>query len=175
MRRWEWLTELVKLNDWRAGAELGVKEGQTLFYLLDHCPKLWMAAVDIWAPQFDVAGYYPYNDWPHKRYETKVREKAVDYKGRIRIMKMNTVVAAKKIKNYTLDFVFIDADHSTEAVMSDIVAWMPKVKVQPRGILCGHDAGKPTVIKALNKMLPGWKYWPQHDKCWSYGKAEYPS
>lgn len=173
MRRWEWLTELVKLNDWQAGAELGVKEGQTLFYLLDHCPKLWMVGVDIWGLQPDRIVDYPYNDWPHRRHETKVREKARDYRGQIRILKMLTVEAAHYIKNYTLDFVFIDADHSTEAVKADILAWMPKLRPQ-NGILCGHDAGKPTVVNALNEVLPGWKYWPQHDKCWSYGKSEYP-
>jgi hypothetical protein len=44
---------------------------------------------------------------------------------------------ASRYSDGTLDFVFIDADHSGEAVGRDIDAWRPKVR--PGGILAGHD------------------------------------
>jgi len=51
--------------------------------------------------------------------------------------------------------VFIDADHSYEAVKADINAWYPKVKVG--GYLCGHDfiLGNPedTVNKAVTEIF----------------------
>jgi predicted O-methyltransferase YrrM len=37
------------------------------------------------------------------------------------------------------DFIFIDADHSYEAVQKDIVWWLPKVRIG--GLMMGHDYG----------------------------------
>lgn len=45
--------------------------------------------------------------------------------------------AAGLYKDNTLDFVFIDADHSYEGVRRDVDAWLPKVKVG--GVIAGHD------------------------------------
>jgi predicted O-methyltransferase YrrM len=45
--------------------------------------------------------------------------------------------AARVFSDTACDLVFIDADHSYEAVLEDIALWRPKVR--PGGILCGHD------------------------------------
>jgi len=44
---------------------------------------------------------------------------------------------ASKYEDQSLDFVFIDAKHTYEAVTKDIAAW--RGKVRPGGIICGHD------------------------------------
>ena len=49
----------------------------------------------------------------------------------------DSVAAADHFASAACDFVFIDADHSYEAVRADIRAWTPKVK--PGGYLAGHD------------------------------------
>ena len=46
-------------------------------------------------------------------------------------------MAATLFANASLDFVFIDADHSQASVQADIHAWRPKLR--PGGILAGHD------------------------------------
>lgn len=45
----------------------------------------------------------------------------------------------EKFKNESLDFVYIDGNHSNDSVKDDIICWMPKVK--KNGILSGHDYG----------------------------------
>ncbi len=51
-----------------------------------------------------------------------------------------------------IDAVFIDADHSEEAVSADISAWWPKVK--PGGILAGHDYDEAGVRAAVADHFP---------------------
>lgn len=68
----------------------------------------------------------------------------------IRPMPSTSTLAAPNFENESLDLVFIDADHSYEAVKADIAAWEPKVR--PGGILCGHDYGVfPGVTRAVNE------------------------
>jgi hypothetical protein len=52
----------------------------------------------------------------------------------------------------TIDMVFIDANHTYDAVKADIEAWLPKV----RKIICGHDYadGWPGVKQAVNEKFP---------------------
>lgn len=47
----------------------------------------------------------------------------------------------------SLDFVFLDDDHSTGHVLKELAAWYPKVK--PGGWLSGHDLSWPSVRDAL--------------------------
>ena len=52
-------------------------------------------------------------------------------------MKMPSAEAVRWIPDDSLDFVFIDGNHSYENVLEDITEWTKKVK--PGGIVAGHD------------------------------------
>jgi predicted O-methyltransferase YrrM len=54
---------------------------------------------------------------------------------------MPSLSAALLMPDASLDFVFIDADHSYHGCSIDIEAWRHKVK--PGGILSGHDYDDP--------------------------------
>jgi len=59
----------------------------------------------------------------------------------------------------TFDVVFIDGDHAYQAVVADIVNWMPKLK--PKGLLCGHDfTNKCGVEPAVRELCPGFSQVP---------------
>jgi hypothetical protein len=54
------------------------------------------------------------------------------------------------------DLVFLDGDHSKEAVCADMLAWAPKIRAG--GVLCGHDASQPEISAAVRESLAilGW-------------------
>ena len=67
----------------------------------------------------------------------EAKEKVSKYGSRAVVMRMTSEEAAGLISDQSLDFVYIDAAHDYTAVMSDMVAWWPKVRVG--GVLSGHD------------------------------------
>jgi len=77
--------------------------------------------------------------------------------------RMTTDEASLLFEDELLDAVFIDADHTYEAVKKDIENWMPKVR--KGGILAGHDYIEtwPGVVQAVNEALTGFSTMEQ---CW---------
>jgi predicted O-methyltransferase YrrM len=68
--------------------------------------------------------------------------------GRVRLLKSTSADAVSSFSDSSLDFVFIDGEHSYPNVFADIINWSPKVR--PGGILAGHDYGvHPGVAKAV--------------------------
>ena len=158
MGRAQTLVALAQQFRWRRGAEIGVWEGQTLFYLLDHIPGLFMYGIDHYVP----VGSYIGKDMD--RAFQMVDMKALHYVGRMRLLRMDSVNASYHVGDGELDFVFIDADHETASVVRDINAW--ERTVRHGGSVTGHDADWPTVQEALAQigrtvsLLPGnvWHY-----------------
>lgn len=69
----------------------------------------------------------------------------------VRPIRLESTEAAQMYRDSSLDFVFLDADHSFQAVCRDIEEWAPKVK--PGGVLAGHDYGMPEVQRAVQERL----------------------
>lgn len=100
--------------------------------------------------------YYAVDPW--ERQSTDVyREKtdAIDYEqcyrqvrdmakadNRIIMLRGFSVDMAKALPNETLDWVFIDGNHSARAVLDDMDWWFMKLK--PGGVFSGHDYGDDT-------------------------------
>ena len=157
------LSLLIFQNDWKRGAELGVYEGATFLYLLERFPTLELIGVDKWErtpgpkDQDRETGQVSYANKDMEGAEKFVREQCAVFNARAKIIKADTVKAAKEVADSSLDFVFIDADHTTASVKADIKAWQPKVKAG--GMLLGHDRNWPSVQKALAALFGpnGWK------------------
>jgi len=66
-------------------------------------------------------------------------------------IKLLSTDAAKLYEDKSLDFIFIDADHTYESVKQDIISWRPKLKDE--GIMAGHDYNEPSVKKAVKEMF----------------------
>lgn len=68
-------------------------------------------------------------------------------------VKKNTFDAVNDFKYNSIDFIYIDADHSYESVKQDILNYYPKIK--NGGIVAGHDyiEGWEGVIRAVNEIF----------------------
>jgi hypothetical protein len=126
------------------GAEIGVFDGVMSSYLLGLRENLRLIMVDSWASPPEGDSYFKSGDkkatLPQGEFD-KAMMRAVDrvkFAGsRTTIVKQSSVVFSEFIADRSLDFIFIDANHSYEAVMNDIGAWSRKVKIG--GLLSGHD------------------------------------
>jgi len=139
LTRVDLLNQLIRQYQWTIGAEVGVAQGKTTFALIHDNPGLQMIAVDKWPGGFS-------------KMEPKFRHKLNrNSGGRVTLINKLSLDGANDIEDESLDFVFIDADHSYEACSSDIKAYLPKVK--PEGMILGHDANWDGVRKAYNECL----------------------
>lgn len=138
--RGSFLLDLIIKNNFKTIAEVGVKYGRTTFFLLDNIPDLTIFAID--------------ND-TKKFYNSSVKEK---YKQRLIPLQGLSYEVVDQIPDGSLDLVFIDADHSYNAVKRDIMKYTPKLK--DTGLLTGHDIDYPGVNKAVNELIKNYDVGP---------------
>lgn len=161
-RRGQVIAWLARKHGWTRGAELGLWEGATMAFVLQECQSLHMIGVDLWTPQPDNPGPEGYEGWDHDQHERTCRDRLAAYGARATIIKGWTVEVAAQVDDASLDFVFIDADHSEKGVRADIAAWGPKIK--PGGWMLGHDISWEGVRAAVSDLVPG--YWVGPDVVW---------
>ena len=89
--------------------------------------------VDIWKSGYDNTIAAKTNELAEKKFD----EVAAKYPDIIHKMKCDSITASKTFADNMFDLVYIDAEHSYDAVKRDIAAWLPKIK---KGrIISGHD------------------------------------
>ena len=145
----------------RCGAEIGVHKGKFSHYILNNVPTLKMLTlVDPWkewsdGERYKDAGHRLVAENQEENYQTTMKAVSASPNGmaRVSVLRMLSEEAAKHVVNRSLDFVFIDADHSYEGCKEDIAAWAPKVR--PGGLIMGHDYGsrKWGVKRAVNEFV----------------------
>lgn len=125
-----------------SGVEVGVFRGGMSRRLLQH-PDLVLYMVDSWEAwgdgQYRESGDYHANLTQEQQdgYHDDAVANTTFAADRRFVIRKRSVEAAAAFADASLDFVFIDADHSYEGCLADIRAWLPKVK--PGGWICGHD------------------------------------
>ena len=78
-------------------------------------------------------------------------DRQAGYNDKVEKMKMTSLDASQLFSDGSLDIVYIDGDHSYEAVKTDVISW--KLKVKNGGLLCGHDYCFGKVVRALNEVM----------------------
>lgn len=143
-RRWNALTRRLPHDRDIIGAEIGVWEGKMSEQLLTLNPRLFLLLVDRWCVPPVGDSYFEGSKMMSRQpqevfdHAFKIALSRVEpYADRVKVYKMTSIQAAAYVGDESLDFVFIDGDHSYKGVTADLVAWTPKVK--PGGIISGHD------------------------------------
>jgi len=121
------------------GAEIGVQNGSYSEIILDKWKGTTLFSIDAWL-QFEETEYRDVanvSDEIHLINYAATCMKLRRFGDRSIIWRMTSEEAAKIIPKKTLDFCYIDANHSYDGVVKDLELWIPKIKVG--GIICGHD------------------------------------
>jgi glycosyltransferase involved in cell wall biosynthesis/cephalosporin hydroxylase len=153
-------TALRRAQDGAVFVEVGAYLGRSTIYLASRIKQLGKRirffVVDLWDGWFraDYEEQTPMREsrdvfWHFLRH---VRAAKVD--DVVIPLKMSSVMAARLFDPGSIDFVFLDADHSEKAVRDDLEAWYPLVK--SGGLLGVHDYDNrdfPGVEVAVDQFL----------------------
>lgn len=116
-----------------AGAEIGVLKGQYAETLCHENQKAKIYGVDPWR------AYEGYKDFGHQdaldRFHAEAQARLASYN--CSLICAFSAEAVKKFADKSLDFVYIDGNHSLPYVIEDIHLW--SAKVRSGGIVSGHD------------------------------------
>jgi len=132
--------------------EIGVCNGFTAEYLLKNVPNI---------VRYYAIDHYPsFVDWDGTRLteerqeEIKRRcaERLANYKSTEYVYDTSSNFV-KRVEDGSLDFVFIDGDHSYASTLEDIRNYWPKVKTG--GIFAGHDINLISVNNAVKEFFNG--------------------
>ena len=141
--------------------ELGAWKGRSSRFLVskarEKSPDISIHIEDTWQ------GSPEHTEEAKKGIYEKFIENMKAFEGSYIAHKMTTNEAASLFEDGSLDGVFIDADHTYEAVKRDIQNWMPKVR--EGGILAGHDyvSTWPGVMRAVDELVSGFSI---SEQCW---------
>jgi len=129
------LPEFFKEMGFTIGVEIGVYKGEFTETIAQSGLKIY--GVDPWLAYAD----YPYYGKPNEQWREDAnfeesRDRLEKYEN-CSLIRETSMEALKHFPDNSVDFVYIDGNHSFKYVAEDICEWVKKVK--PGGFVCGHD------------------------------------
>jgi len=142
------LARLYAELGYQAGVEVGVEQGLYSEVLCRENPQAMVYGVDAWR------AYRGYRDHVTQSkldgfYEA-TRDRMAPY-GNYRMVRKFSLEAVRDFENESLDFVYIDGNHTLPFVMNDIIEWARKIR--PGGIVSGHDYRKSKRLVSQNHVV----------------------
>ncbi len=145
-------------------AEVGCFVGKSTKVLTEHC-KGFVFAIDAWdennpgltrLPPGSIPAMVGPGDGAKLKAEFEQNLAIEIESGKVIPIHGCSAVVSHHFNNKTFDLVFLDANHYYQAVVDDIMAWLPRIR--KGGILSGHDYGAPAhpgVKQAVDELLEG--------------------
>ncbi len=133
--RGEIVGKLLKDYPRGKGAEIGTFQGAFSKHILEEWQgTLYM--IDVWNPIDDYIDISNHANFENKVYLDAMNSiKGMEDRGIM--IRCTSEKAAEIFPDNSLDFVYIDANHSYDYVVQDLQLWYPKVK--SGGLVMGHD------------------------------------
>jgi len=122
------------------GAEVGVEKGKNAQTMFEIIPDLKLYGVDPYKqhPQASYVHHAEKRGWSERYLRNCKKQCLKRMHGRnFTLLQGFSEHMADKLEDSSLDFVYIDADHSYDMVMLDVIKWGRKLK--KGGIMSGHD------------------------------------
>ncbi len=131
-RHSEWPRLLAELR-LKVGAEVGVERGRFSEEICKGNPGVKLFCIDAWQA---YAGYVDFTEQAKLDKNYAATRRRLKQYGCV-VMKAFSETALKQFAPGSLDFVYIDGNHSLPAVAVDVWGWSEKVR--SGGIVAGHD------------------------------------
>jgi hypothetical protein len=146
------------------GVEVGTYRGDYSVQLLTKWTGQKLYSVDCWEEQNQSVYSDKVPSQEQQQNQQMTVAKLAAFGPRSQIIKGFSVEVAKTFADRSLDFAYLDANHSYEATLADIEAW--GLKVRNGGLLCGDDytADYPGVAKAVQEYAR-WMNLPVYTGC----------
>jgi hypothetical protein len=134
---------LEQLNKNSVIAEVGVWKGDFSKKILDIFNPNILTLVDSWTYNDQVRGCAPQVDGKdplNQKFFDQAKQETYNRfanEKKILILDQNSSDASLNFKNYYFDYIYLDAEHSYQAVSNDLELWYPKLK--NNGSLFGDD------------------------------------
>jgi len=119
------------------GIEIGVQKGEFSKEILSSWKGEKLYLVDCWQKQENYDDIANKDDNEQEENYKQTLKNVEKYKKRVKVIKAFSKDAANSFEDGFFDFIYIDANHSYEAVKEDLNLWYPKLK--DGGMFCGHD------------------------------------
>jgi predicted O-methyltransferase YrrM len=154
--------------------EIGVWKGKSITFMAERVrdlkKKIRIYAIDTFEGTADVPSLMQDPDVASGSLYEKYNENIAPVSEYIYTIRESSHTAHTIFLFQSIDVLFIDGDHSYDAVKKDIELWYPKVK--PGGIISGHDFGDhaPGVKQAVKELIPGYKLFDDSSSVWFYKK-----
>lgn len=152
----ELYTEMVnRVKDSAKFVEIGCWKGKSSSYMAEEIKNsnknIRFYCIDTWEGTLTEDGHQQDPDVIAGTLYQKFLDNMKPFLYNYSPLRMKSVDAAKIFKDGSLDFIYIDAGHEYQDVITDIEAWLPKLK--PGGVIAGDDYVSKNVHRAVHEKF----------------------
>ena len=142
------VTHLFQQQETIVGLEIGVASGWTMNHFLQNLSNLQLTGIDPYVGYMD--GHIQITQELLDAQYLAAQDNISDFAPRGKILRGYSQDFVNSFEDKSLDYIFIDGDHSYEGALRDCELFFPKIK--SNGIFAGHDWSFDGVQKAVNEF-----------------------